>query len=138
MPMLSSRQHSLSPLEILQMSNALMTALVGMAVAIAPAPQPDLSGLWRFDVQTGSRITVGAMTIRADGETYKGKLITNGGVEALDIRSLTLNGQDMVMLVDSPNGAVTFRGKIGDGARSFSGTMTYFNGRTFPMAGIKQ
>ena len=120
------------------MLNALMTALIAMAVAIAPAPQPDLSGLWRFDVQTGSRITLGAMTLKGEGGHYHGKLITNGGTEGLDIRTLTLNGFDMEMLVVSPNGVVTFRGKLDGGARSFRGTMTYFNGRTFPMSGIKQ
>ena len=121
------------------MSNALINALVGMAVAIAPAPapRPDLSGLWRFDF-SASRVTLGAMTLKADGEIYKGKLITNGGIEGLDVRSLTVNGQDMVMLVDSPNGAVTFRGKLDDGARSFRGTLTYHDGRNFPMSGVKQ
>jgi hypothetical protein len=64
--------------------------------------------------------------------------MTDQGADALPVRSVTLAGRDMAMRVESPNGDVTFRGRLDAAGRSFSGTVTYHDGRRFPMAGRRQ
>lgn len=125
------------------MPNALINAFIYMvlAAAPAPAPQPDLSGLWRFDmVSPQGGTTLGAMTVQKekDSGAYQGKVITNGGVEALPIRSIRVQSHRMTMEVDSPRGPVVFRGELEPANRSFNGTLTYHDGRAFSMSGVKQ
>jgi hypothetical protein len=103
----------------------------------APAPS-GLSGLWLFEVSATAGTTRGAMTVARDGDGYRGMLMTDQGTNALPIRSLTLDGSAMRMIVESPNGNVTFEGRLGPRGRSFRGTMTYFNGRRFPMSGWRR
>ena len=73
-----------------------------------------------------------------DSGTYGGKAITNGGDEALPIRSIELRAHRMMMTVNSANGAVVFRGEVDPSGQSFSGTARYHDGRDFAMRGVKQ
>ena len=101
----------------------------------------DLAGLWRFDMTSPQgTTTLGAMTVlkNKDSGAYEGKVITNGGVEALPIRSIQIQSLRMTMEVNSPRGLVVFRGDLAPSGQSFSGTLTYHNGRDFSMAGVKQ
>ena len=84
--------------------------------------------------------TLGAMTVlrSKDSGAYEGKVITIGGVEALSIRSIEILTRRMTMTVESPRGLVVFRGDLGSAGQSFSGTLTYHDGRDFFMAGVKQ
>jgi hypothetical protein len=111
------------------------------AAASAQEHEPDLAGLWRFDMTSPQgATTLGAMTVlrNKDSGAYEGKVITNGGVEALPIRSLQIQSRRMTMEVDSPRGLVVFRGDLGPSGQGFSGTLTYHDGRDFSMAGVKQ
>ena len=126
------------------MKRMLMIALAVAALPVAASAQehePDLAGLWRFDMTSpqGST-TLGAMTVlkNKDSGAYEGKVITNGGVEALPIRSIQIQSRRMTMQVDSPRGLVVFSGNLGPTSQSFSGTLTYHDGRDFSMAGVKQ
>ena len=121
--------------------------MIAFAVAALPAaasaqePGPGLAGLWRFDMTSPQgATTLGAMTVlkNKDSGAYEGKVITNGGVEALPIRSIQIRSRRMTMEVDSPRGLVVFRGDLGPSAQSFSGTLTYHDGRELSMAGVKQ
>jgi hypothetical protein len=121
--------------------------IIALALAASPAAAsaqehgPDLAGLWRFDMTSPKgTTTLGAMTVlrNKDSSAYEGKVITNGGVEALPIRSLRIQSHRMTMEVDSPRGLVVFRGDVGPSGQSFSGTLTYHDGRGFSMAGVKQ
>ena len=121
--------------------------MIAVAVAALPSaasaqePGPDVAGLWRFDMTSPQgATTLGAMTVlrNKDSGAYEGKVITNGGVEALPIRSIQIQSRRMTMEVDSPRGLVVFRGELGPSDQSFNGTLTYHNGRDFSMTGVKQ
>jgi len=99
---------------------------------------PDLAGDWVFEVQTGRNVAHGAMTLVADGTAYKGTLTTDQGNNVLPVRSLTLQGSALNMLVESPNGNVTFIGTLATDARTFQGKVTYHNGQEFPMSGRRR
>jgi hypothetical protein len=126
----------------------LFRALIGAALLASAATAasakdagPDLAGLWRFDMTTPTgATTLGAMTVRKnkDSGAYEGRVMTNGGIEALPIRSIEIQSRRMIMTVDSSHGAVVFRGDLGPSGQSFSGTLTYHDGRDFSMAGVKQ
>lgn len=119
---------------------ALMFGSAVQLAAQAP-PAPDLTGLWTFEIAVDASVTRGAMTLApaaAESPGYRGMLITSRGPHALEIRSLTLQGPDMAMLVQAERGNVTFAGRLGADGQSFTGTITYFNGQRFPMSGRKQ
>jgi hypothetical protein len=97
-----------------------------------------LAGDWAFEVKTGNSIAHGAMTLTADDSGYRGTLTTNQGNNVLAVRTLTLAGSNMDMLVESPNGNVTFKGTLSADASSFQGTVTYHNGQQFPMTGTRR
>ena len=112
--------------------------LAGCAGSPERATTPDLAGDWVFEVQTGQNVAHGAMTLVADGASYKGTLTTDQGNNVLPVRSLTLQGSDMNMLVESPNGNVTFKGTLSADAQTFQGKVTYHNGQEFPMSGRRR
>ena len=121
--------------------------MIAFALAVLPAAapaqdhEPDLAGLWRFDMTSPQgATTLGAMTVRKnkDNGRYEGKVITNGGIEALPIHSIQIQSYRMTREVGSPRGPVVFRGNVGSSGLSFSGTLTYHDGRGFAMAGVKQ
>ena len=78
------------------------------------------------------------MTIASTEQGYRGTLTTNQGNNVLPVRSLTLDGSDMNMTVESPNGNVVFKGLLNPDGRSFQGTVTYHTGQSFPMSGSKR
>jgi hypothetical protein len=112
--------------------------LVGCAGSPERATAPDLAGDWVFEVQTGQNVAHGAMTLVADGASYKGTLTTDQGNRVLPVRSLTLQGSDMNMLVESPNGNVTFVGTLSTDSQTFQGKVTYHNGQQYPMSGRRR
>jgi hypothetical protein len=126
------------------MKRMLMIAFAVAAVPAAALAQehgPNLTGLWRFDMTSPQgATTLGAMTVlkNKDSGAYEGKVITSGGVEALPIRSIQIQLRRMTMEVESQRGLVVFRGDLGPSDQSFSGTLTYHDGRDFSMAGVKQ
>ena len=76
--------------------------MIAFAVALLPAAAsaqeqgPDLAGLWRFDmISPKGATTLGAMTVMRNKSSgaYEGKLITNGGIHGLPIRSLRLQSR---------------------------------------------
>ena len=119
-----------------------LSIFLSQLVGCAAGPRvsaPDLSGDWTFEVQTGATsVTHGAMTLAAAAQGYQGTLTTNQGNNVLPVRSLTLNGSDMNLVVESPNGNVVFKGLLGSDGRSFQGTVTYHTGQSFPMSGNKR
>ena len=112
--------------------------LAGCAGSPERSKATALAGDWVFDVQTGENVAHGAMTLVADGASYTGTLTTDQGNNVLPVRSLTLRGSDLSMLVESPNGNVTFNGTLAADAQTFQGKVTYYNGQTFPMSGRRR
>lgn len=99
---------------------------------------PDLAGDWVFEAQTGDGVAHGAMTLVADGASYKGTLTTDQTSNVLPVRSLTLQGSALTLRVESPEGNVTFQGTLASDAQTFQGQVLYFNGQTFPMSGRRR
>jgi len=112
--------------------------LAGCAGSLERAVAPDLAGDWVFEVQTGQNVAHGAMTLVADHAGYQGTLTTDQGNNVLPVRSLELQGSDMNMLVESPNGNVTFKGTLSSDAHAFQGKVTYHNGQEYPMSGLRR
>ena len=71
------------------------------------------------------------------GRGYTGTLTTNRGDNVLPVRTFTVAGRDVRMQVQSPQGAVTFGGTLAPGGRAFAGTVTYHDGRPFPLEATK-
>src|SRR6187455_1408321 len=105
--------------------------LVGCAGSPERVLAPDLAGDWVFEVQTGQNVTHGAMTLIADQANYTGTITTDQGSNVLPVRSLTLLGSAMDLLVESPNGNVRFKGTLSPDAQTFQGKVTYHNGQEF-------
>jgi len=95
---------------------------------------PDLAGDWVFEAQTGENVAHGALTLVADGASYRGTLTTDQTANVLPVRSLTLQGSDLSMLVESPEGNITFKGTLAADAQTFQGKVIYFNGQIIPMS----
>ena len=112
--------------------------LAGCAASPQRAKTPDLAGDWVFEAQTGENVAHGAMTLVADGASYKGTLTTDQTDNVLPVRSLTLQGSELNMLVESPEGNVTFKGTLAADAQTFEGKVTYFNGQVIPMSGRRR
>ena len=120
---------------------AALLTLLPLSPGLARESAADVAGLWRFDMTSPQgATTLGAMTVQKnkDNGAYEGKVITNGGVGALPIRSLQIQARRMTKEVDSPRGLVVYRGDLGCWGQSFSGTHTYHDGRDFSRSGIKQ
>lgn len=125
------------------MKRMLMAAFIAVlpAPAVAQVHAQDVSGLWRFDMTSPQgTTTLGAMTVMKNKSSgaYEGKVITNGGIEAMPIRFIRLQSRQMTMEVDSPRGPVVFKGTLAASGQGFSGTLTYHDGRDFPMTGVRQ
>jgi hypothetical protein len=117
---------------------SLYVAVTLLAGCAANPKTPDLAGDWVFEAQTGESVAHGAMTLVADGGSYKGTLTTDQTDNVLPVRSLTLRGSDLSMLVESPEGNVTFKGTLANDAQTFQGNVIYFDGRTIPMSGRRR
>lgn len=114
-----------------------MFALAGCA-SVTDGGEPDMSGAWAFEVLTGpNSVTHGEMTLVVDGDGYRGTLTTDQGANVLTVRLLQLEGPDMRMLVESPNGPVTFEGILDPTGATFQGAVTYHTGQRFQMSGSR-
>lgn len=120
----------------------IFTALVAVLFAACAhegdrtaANAPDLSGTWTFNVDVApDRVTVGTIVLEPSDAGYKGSLTTNQGENVLPVSRFTLAGDAIEMIVESPDGVVSFVGALADGAKTFSGTVTYHNGSQYPLS----
>lgn len=113
---------------------ALLLAACALPARVRPVDvTPDLAGAWEFDIDVGKDTTHGAFALERKADGYTGELTTNRGPNRLPIRSLTLVRDSVAMVVESPNGTVTFLGRLEAGARGMAGTVLYHNGARYPM-----
>ncbi len=116
---------------------ALLAACVSGPGGRMAAPV-SLAGNWSFRIDTGEgRTTLGQVRLAPAAGGYAGTLTTNRGNNVLPVRSFTVAGAAVRMIVDSPQGEVTFAGALADGARAFAGTVTYHDGRRFSLAATR-
>ena len=98
---------------------------------------PDLAGTWDFTVVTPSGETAGEMVLQREGAAYKGT-ITPAGTNTLTVRSLTLNGLNADMTVDTPEGPVTFNGRVTTDGKGMDGIVHYHGGQDLPLTARKR
>ena len=112
---------------------ALALTCLTACVAGRAAPQ-SLAGEWSLRIEAApDRVTNGWLSLAGAERGYTGMLTTDRGNNVLPVRSFTVEGAAVRMIVDSPQGAVTFAGTLAPGARAFAGTVTYHDGRPFPL-----
>jgi hypothetical protein len=116
----------------------LYVAVTLLAACAGNPKTPDLAGDWIFEAQTGENVAHGAMTLVADGASYKGTLTTDQTDNVLPVRSLTLKGSELSMLVESPEGNITVKGTLAEDAQTFQGKVIYLNGQVIPMSGRRR
>jgi hypothetical protein len=131
-------------------SRVLMTIGAGLLAACAaapsstPGPAPaaavaavDLGGMWDFSVDLGDRVSTGIISLARSAEGYSGT-ITPEGTNTMPVRSLTLTGDSVAMLVETPEGPVTFDGSLGADRVSMRGTVHYHGGQNLPLNARKR
>lgn len=101
-------------------------------VAVAPAGEADLSGLWDFYMDVGGVPSFGLLTVgRLEGR-YAGTL-TPVRTAPVVVRSLTVTDQKVQMIVGSREGDVTYDAVLSGAADRMCGIVTYHGGLLYPM-----
>jgi len=90
----------------------------------APAGGVDVVGTWDFSVDAGGQTIPGEMVIRRSGATLTGT-VTPQGMNEATIRTVTINGMRVVVLIDTPDGEATFDGTMAADNRTLTGTVLY-------------
>ncbi len=109
----------------------------------APAPAPaaaqpaavDLSGDWSFVADFPGQRMVGVIQLRRSGKTYVGSATPEGADGSANLLSLTLDGNRVVMLFDTPDGEARAVAVLAD-ARTMNGTVD-MAGHTSPFTARK-
>ncbi len=98
------------------------------APAAAPAAvQPaavDLSGDWNFAVELPGQRLLGVISLKRDGTHYSGTATASEGGGSATLTSLTIEGNRVVMVFDTPDGEARAVGILAD-ARTMNGTVEY-------------
>ena len=118
------------------------------APASAPAPAPaasapaaapaeaDLTGDWNFVVDFPGQRMVGVIQIRRSGSSYVGTATPADVEGSATLASLTVSGNHVEMVFDSPDGEARAVAVLAD-PKTMNGTVTY-SGSTGPFTARKQ
>jgi hypothetical protein len=103
----------------------------------ARADGPDLQGIWDFNTRVGDRTSPGFLAL---GPVERGSAgsITMYLTNTLAIRTLTVDGDSVRMVVASREGDVLFRARLTDNGRSMEGIIDYHNGARLPMIATRR
>lgn len=116
------------------------------ASATHPAPaaaqptlggNPDLQGLWDFTMRVGERTSTGFFALGPVERGWAGS-ITPDSTNTLAIRTLTVTGDSVRMIVASREGDVQFQGRLIDNARAMEGIVDYHGGMRLPMTATRR
>ena len=99
----------------------------------APAPATgaaaDVSGDWTWSTDIGGQVIGGSMSLTKSGTTYSGEVVPDG-MAAATVRTLTIAGDRITIVVDTPDGAEAIvEATLTPDRRAFSGTLA-FQGQT--------
>lgn len=96
------------------------------STAPAPAAAPaDLTGEWTWTLELGSQVIAGVMTVARSGNSYSGQVVPDG-MSAGAIRSVTVNGDRVVIVADAPDGQeATMETTLTADRRAMSGILNY-------------
>jgi hypothetical protein len=116
-------------------SSVTMNCDAGAAPAGAEAP--NLHGHWDFLMVPRGIPSFGLMSIGFVGADYGGSLAPVRTAPVV-LRSITLTGNSIQMVVGSHDGDVRFDGRLSAKGDFMCGTVTYHGGETFPMVAQKR
>lgn len=111
-----------------------------------PAPPPsadagaqgyELQGLWDFSMRAGERVSPGFFALGPVEGGWAGS-ITMYLTNTLAIRSLTVVGDSVRMVVASREGDVRFLARLTDGGRTMQGIVEYHGGARLPMIATRR
>ena len=105
--------------------------------ATAGGEAPNLHGHWDFLMIPRGTPSFGLMSIGFVGADYGGSLAPVRTAPVV-LRSITLTGNSVHMVVASRDGDVLFDGKLSAKGDLMCGTVTYHGGETFPMVAQKR
>lgn len=100
--------------------------------AATPANAPDLQGLWDFEMRAGDRTSPGFFALGPVEQGWAGS-ITMYLTNTLAIRSLTVTGDSVRMVVASREGDVRFLARLVNNGRTMTGIVEYHGGALLPM-----
>jgi hypothetical protein len=98
---------------------------------------PDLQGLWDFNMRVGERTSPGFLAIGPVEGGWAGS-ITMYLTNTLAIRSLTVNGDSVRMVVASREGDVRFLARLTNDGRTMEGIVEYHGGARLPMTATRR
>lgn len=104
----------------------------GTGAATMGGEAPNLHGNWDFLMDAGGEPSFGLMSIGFVGGDYGGSL-TPVRTAPVVLRSITLTGNRIHMVVASREGDVLFDGTLSANGNRMCGTVTYHDGGTLPM-----
>ena len=107
------------------------------ASATTPGDGPDLQGLWDFTMRVGERTSPGFFALGPVEGGWAGS-ITMYLTNTLAIRTLTVEGDSVRMVVASREGDVVFRARLTDDARAMEGIVEYHGGARLPMTATRR
>jgi len=114
-----------------------MPAAHSVASAAPREHDPDLQGLWDFTMRVGERTSPGFFALGPVEGGWAGSLtlyLTN----TLAIRTLTVDGDSVRMVVASREGDVRFLARLTDGGRAMEGIVEYHGGARLPMTATRR
>ena len=104
----------------------------GAGAAPAGGEAPNLHGNWDLLFDAGGTPNFGLLSIGLVDAAYGGSL-SLWGTAPVVVRKISLTGNGIHMAVASPAGDVLFDGRLSAKGDRMCGTVTYHDGRTFPM-----
>lgn len=107
------------------------------ANATTPGSGPDLQGLWDFNMRVGDRTSPGFFALGPVDRGWAGSLtmyLTN----SLAIRTFTVDGDSVRMVVASREGDVRYVARIVDNGRGMEGIVEYHGGARYPMIATRR
>jgi hypothetical protein len=98
---------------------------------------PDLQGIWDFNMRVGERTSPGFLALGPVEGGWAGS-ITMYLTNTLAIRSLTVNGDSVRMVVASREGDVRFLARLTNEGRTMEGIVEYHGGARLPMTATRR
>lgn len=109
----------------------------GADAATASGEAPNLHGNWDFLMDVDGTPSFGLLSIGLIDGGYGGSL-TPARTAPVVVRRITVTGNTVRMVVASGEGDVVFDGRLSAKGDRMCGTVTYHNGRAFPMTAQKR
>ncbi len=98
---------------------------------------PDLQGVWDFTMRVGDRTSPGFLALGPVERGWAGS-ITMYLTNTLAIRTLTVEGDSVRMVVASREGDVRFHARLTDDGRTMEGIVDYHGGARYPMTATRR